>query len=102
MRLNTSLLLAAALLALGSALACHDPPKPRDLGSVSITLERTPCYGHCPVYTVTVHGNGMVEYLGKSNVDIPGAQMTTVDPQRILDLLRSFKRPAEPLFRDLH
>lgn len=81
----------AVLLAFGPAISCHDAAKPRDLRSVSITLERTPCDGTCPAYVITLHGNGRVEYLGKARVDIPGSQTITVDPQSILDLLKTFE-----------
>jgi len=30
-----------------------------------ITLERTPCYGYCPVYKVTILSDGTVRYFGE-------------------------------------
>ena len=32
--------------------------------STLITLERAPCYGTCPVYTVTISGSGAVRFVG--------------------------------------
>jgi Domain of unknown function (DUF6438) len=90
-RMNRRLGSVAVLLLSTVVLGCRDLAKPRNLSSVSITLERTPCYGACTSYVVTLHGNGTVEYLGKSRVDIPGLQTSTVEPRRILDLLQAFK-----------
>lgn len=36
-----------------------------DLKTLTIQLERTGCYGTCPAYSVTIHGDGRVEYNGK-------------------------------------
>jgi hypothetical protein len=52
-------------------VGCHSLAHPKDLRSVSVTLKRTACYGTCPVYSVAIHGNGLVEHLGELNVDIP-------------------------------
>lgn len=37
-----------------------------------ITLERTACLGDCPVYRVTIHGNGKVDWEGIDNVAAMG------------------------------
>jgi len=34
----------------------------------AISLERTPCFGGCPVYTISVSPSGRVTYVGKANV----------------------------------
>jgi Domain of unknown function (DUF6438) len=36
-----------------------------DLKTVVIRLERTRCYGTCPAYVLTIHGDGQVEYVDK-------------------------------------
>lgn len=38
----------------------------------SVTLERTPCYGPCPVYTVTLHRSGEAELHGERNLPLSG------------------------------
>lgn len=38
----------------------------------SLTLERTPCLGMCPAYTVTVYANGAVRWAGEANVHSMG------------------------------
>lgn len=36
--------------------------------STVITLERGPCFGHCPEYTVTLYGSGRIEFDGRRYV----------------------------------
>lgn len=48
-----------------------------------MTLERTACFGMCPVYGLAVFADGTVIYLGVRHVDQPGVQMTTVDPSQV-------------------
>jgi Domain of unknown function (DUF6438) len=61
-------LAVASLLALGAVWA---PARtvalshPRDLDAVQIELSRGPCFGSCPVYTITVRGDGRVVYIGR-------------------------------------
>src|SRR6266853_2689777 len=78
-------LILGALLAVG----CHSIAHPRNLRSVSVTLKRTACYGTCPVYTVAIHGSGLVEYFGEWHVDVPGPQMGRIPPGRVKDLLKA-------------
>ncbi len=66
--------------------------RPNDPNSVLITLERTACYGICPVYTVSIDGNGTVRYQGGSYIDIPGVQTAKIDANRITALLRQFDK----------
>ena len=56
--------------------ACHfSPPSPAwasplpDRNEITeISLERTPCFGTCPVDTITLHPDGTADYFGKMNV----------------------------------
>jgi hypothetical protein len=46
----------------GSAFRADDWPAAAEQGKVEITLERSPCYGTCPQYKVTIHGDGRVVF----------------------------------------
>lgn len=48
---------------------------------VAITLERTPCFGSCPVYTVSILDDGTVIYEGENFVDVTGEQIGQIDPE---------------------
>jgi hypothetical protein len=57
-----------------------------------ITLERTPCYGPCPVYKVTVSGAGEVEYFGEACVDKAGTHRWRISRRRLQRLEVVFER----------
>ena len=63
---------------------------PENLTSVEITLERTGCYGTCPVYSVTVHGDGTVIYEGKHFVRIEGVRTYTIPEESVAELVGMF------------
>jgi len=50
----------------------HEDMPRAALAATSVTLRRTPCYGWCPGYALTVHGDGRVDYDGGSYVDVRG------------------------------
>jgi hypothetical protein len=81
----------ALMLAAPFAVGCDGLAHPKDLKSVSVQLKRTACYGTCPVYTVAIHGSGLVEYLGELNVDIPGPQTARIPVQRVKNLLTNLE-----------
>jgi hypothetical protein len=81
----------ALMLTVLLVAGCHSLAHPKDLRSVSVILKRTACYGTCPVYSVLIHWNGLVEYLGELNVDIPGDQTGRIPPEKLIDLLRDFE-----------
>lgn len=59
---------------------------------VTITLERTTCFGTCPEYTVTVNQDGDVTYKGGRFVRVGGEQRARVDPASVLALANEFLR----------
>src|SRR5262249_30641204 len=63
-----------------------------DLKSVSLTFERTRCYGSCPAYNLSIHGDGSVEYVGKNNVKAKGAHTGRIELASIKRLMSEFSR----------
>ncbi|MBA2458172.1 MAG: hypothetical protein H0V43_04345 [Gemmatimonadales bacterium] len=60
-------------------------PAPRtaalDSGSApAVTLERTPCYGTCPVYQLSISRDGTVRFVGKQHVARQGAATASIPP----------------------
>ena len=51
---------------------------------------RTGCYGTCPAYLVTIHGDGRVEYNGKTHVKEKGLREGRVEADQIKSLLNEF------------
>lgn len=52
-------------------------------GFKTITLERTMCYGTCPVYDVEIRDNGEVKYNGKYFVEKEGPHRWTILPDAV-------------------
>jgi hypothetical protein len=59
---------------------------------VQITLERTPCFGRCPDYVVTLDGDGTVHYTGRQFVRVRGAQTWKIDAAAVYTLAREMER----------
>ena len=53
-----------------------------------IALERTPCYGTCPVYTLTIHRSGRVEFFGKEHVRAKGLRSGRISSADFATLVR--------------
>jgi len=60
------------------------PAVPED---VTITLERTACFGTCPVYVVTLDARGHVDYNGIRFVRVTGRQTARVPVSRVAAIL---------------
>jgi len=59
--------------------------------NVAITLERTACFGTCPIYTITIYENGDVVYDGKNFVEVMGEQKSQIDPAIVVQMVKSFE-----------
>jgi hypothetical protein len=58
--------------------------------SVSITLERGPCYGTCPVYSLAISGRGEVRFEGVRFVARQGTVTDTVSGDSVRALVAGF------------
>ena len=65
-------------------------PKNRD--SLTIEMWHSNCQAGCPVYKVTVHGNGAVEYVGEQFVKVRGAQASSLNEEQMQAVLVGFDR----------
>jgi len=66
--------------------------KSQNLYETIITLERTICCGRCPVYKLTIFGNGAVMYNGLEFVAITGRHMANITEDKIQRLIGAFKK----------
>jgi hypothetical protein len=73
-------------------IAIAVPSGAYDPQSVVIRLERGPCYGTCPVYGVTLYGDGTVRYDGKDHVRIRGSQTAVIAPDTVRSLVEEIER----------
>ena len=92
------ILAAGVLLSLASCARNGAESKPADRSSQSatsapvITLERTACFGSCPVYTISVSPAGDVQYEGRAHVRKLGAATGKVPRERVDALLSELER----------
>ena len=84
---QSSKLIQAALLGLllaGLTAACAGSAEPTatpaPTASDQLSMTRGPCFGACPMYTVTVWGDGRVVFDGNQFVAATGEHTKTVDP----------------------
>lgn len=67
-------------------------PSSSKLNDTVITLERTACFGKCPVYKLTVYGSGAVIYEGKDFVRTTGKAEKTISQEQIQQLVSEFEK----------
>jgi hypothetical protein len=72
--------------------ACAPRSVPLGTGRFSdptvITLERTACFGRCPVYRLSISAGGVVRYEGTANVKRLGAAEDTIPSARVDSLVQ--------------
>jgi hypothetical protein len=73
----------------------HVPfPSLSDRATLIMTLERSGCYGTCPVYSVKIYGDGRVEFDGQCFVAVRGKRTSTI-PGDAVESLFGFFRNAD-------
>ena len=83
----------AALLVL-SSVAFADSSVPNQAGGASapwVSLERTACYGRCPIYKVTVLRDGTVLWEGERFVKVTGKATAKLSAESLLALGQELK-----------
>jgi hypothetical protein len=65
-------------------------PDIADWSSLRIRLQRTACYGWCPVYSVEIAGDGTVTYFGERFVKEKGTHTTKIAPEKVKALVQAF------------
>jgi hypothetical protein len=88
----TAIVAIAALLFVWFPGQAKSLVRAKDMKSLTIQMSRGPCRGSCPSYTLTIHGNGLVEYIGERHVKVPGSQTGTVSREQIIQVLQSLDR----------
>lgn len=73
----SSLAIFAIVALLPACKAILKDTKLEDLDKV-VSMNMGPCYGNCPVYTLTVYGNGVVAYQGERFTDRKGVYIRDI------------------------
>jgi hypothetical protein len=100
MKMSLHIISGFSLAFFGLAADCHGASHsghtvnpqifPQDL---MITLERTGCYGICPVYKLTITADGAVEFEGRRFVKQEGVTIkSAISLERLKELMAEFDR----------
>ncbi len=76
------------LICILSLFSCRATKEEMDT-SVVISMQKTKCFGACPVYTIDIYESGMVYFNGKENVDKIGEfkiRLSKKELNRLIDL----------------
>ena len=97
--MSLPVIFSLSLALFGPSMSCHGAgysdrtviPQdiPRDL---KITLERTDCFGGCPVYKLTIIADGTVVFEGRRFVKQEGVTIKSVSQERLKQLMAEFDR----------
>ncbi len=102
-------MISRQLIGLSLALACAprnaSPPAERTTNAMAVvgpavSLERTPCFGSCPVYTISASSSGVVTYEGKANVRRIGTATNQIAAEQVEALLVELERAGYFTFAD--
>jgi hypothetical protein len=63
-----------------------------DIKTAFIRFERKACYGSCPAYTLTIHGDGRIEYVGGAHVKTSGSAAGRIEAKDFKALLAEFEQ----------
>ena len=74
-------------------------PEPGPMEFESVVLQRTACFGQCPVYSVEIHANGQVKYSGEEFVSVKGISHSSI-PHANVELLAAALRHVK--FAQMH
>jgi hypothetical protein len=77
------------LAAIGAGVAEGKPGRPRPRTKV-ITLERSQCFGACPVYKLTIFSDGKVGYEGIRYVKKVGVASSSISRAKLNELVKAF------------
>ena len=67
--------------------SCSLLEKKIQTSNVFISMKRTPCYGTCPQYQVTIFSNGLIKYEGKRFVDKIGCFHSKLSRKKIENIV---------------
>ncbi len=102
MRALAILVVAACGTPAAPATPSNKVERPPAAHEVMATIERTACYGWCPIYKLTVYRDGVVEYSGDKFVKTTGKATGHLDPTTLAALDALFQENGYLGLRDAY
>lgn len=103
--MKAALALMAAAVLTGCSTAANGEAERVDVSAaalehVEISMQRLPCFGTCPVYSVSIRGDGTVTFTGEQHVMTRGTATRTIDVEDVASLLRRLEEGGYFSFAD--
>jgi hypothetical protein len=74
--------------------------QPYKNGRIIMSIERTPCFGACPVFTATLYQNGLLLYNGKRFSTVIGCHYAVVSANEIKKVKAWFENEGIFMMKD--
>lgn len=80
-------------LAIGSCTAQKKTTSKSQNGPAmnAVTMERSACFGRCPIYSIEIRKDGMVTYKGKRFTEYTGIYTKNIGAAKAGDILKEFR-----------
>lgn len=74
-----------------SCSSAKNTTKQEQQNDIVITMQKTPCYGRCPVYEITINGDGSSKFVGRRFVDSIGVFEKQFSQVEVNSLVKAFE-----------
>lgn len=92
MKSNAFFLLFTLFLAASCKTIKPDVKHPEKNGTLILSMERTPCFGRCPVYTIKLYENGLLVYNTTKFTDTTACRYTVLSKERMAAIKTEFDK----------
>ena len=100
MRHARSLIATGLAITIGSIACGGTKPDAGPARAVTIAMERTPCFGSCPIYRLELDSSGKVVYEGRGFVKERGRRETTIPAADVQALAKEIEAAGFFTLRD--
>ncbi len=90
MNYTTHIAASVLLFAASCKAAKPDAKHPDKNGTLILSMERTPCFGRCPIYTIELYENGLLLYNTKQFNDTVACRYLVLNKQQVDEVKTKF------------
>lgn len=85
------ILLTACIIPIGCSASLSASQSTATYSDLQISMERGVCFGTCPIYKLTIHADGTINYEGIKFVKIEGNRTAQISPEHIEELVTAIQ-----------